>query len=107
MSSWRFLGSDDDRASWLAHPERSTAVVEFVAPMDGDRRRVTVATKAWLQARLTELGRGSGQFPCIMLAPMVVVPDATGDALMALVGDAVTGPGVTHFSVSATEDEWV
>lgn len=107
MSTWRFLGADEDRANWIAHPERGTAVVEFVDQISGERRRAIVATKSWLQERLAELGGEAGQFPSIMLASMVVVPDATGGDLVSLVGNAINGPGVTHFSIPAAEDEWV
>src|SRR5436189_6476715 len=94
MVAWRFGDYAEDGEAWLKHPTQLFAYVDCQTPhatRGSEWRRFMVVTRSWVEGHLNALKHGVDGRRALWLAlpTMLVLPDAEGEVLRAMVNDVV------------------
>jgi hypothetical protein len=90
VRTWRIV--DDEEVGWLAAPERTHVVVEYLTE-DGRSRQLNVGTRGYVAAAIQGLGGHPRPSDWTLLPQIVVVPDGDKATRFAAI-DAVVQSGL-------------
>ncbi len=105
LANWRFAESEEDGKAWLSNPGLLQGYVDYESRSeDGNSnwRRIMVVTRAWLESQIQGVRNGDTGPLWAALPSMIVLPDATGEELRAIVGAVIRQGGFDMYSTALT-----
>lgn len=101
LANWRFAESEEDGKAWLSNPDVLQGYVDYESRSEegnSNWRRIMVVTRAWLESQVHGVRKGDTGPLWAALPPMIVLPDATGEELRAIVGTVIRQGGFDMYS---------
>lgn len=103
LANWRFAEPEEDGEAWLSNPVLFQGYVDYESRSEegnSNWRRIMVVTRAWLESQVQGVRKGNAGPLWAALPPMIVLPDATGEELRAIVGAVMRQGGFDMYSTA-------